>query len=132
MRIGYARVNDDPVESKMAADVLNPNALISRAEMFTEIDPGMTMTQMLTYLYIARRGMATQRDIEVELGLSNASASRNVSYWTDMKVWGKPGQGFIERYEDPQDRRYKVVRLTKKGREFYDRLTGRNQDAREA
>jgi DNA-binding MarR family transcriptional regulator len=108
--------------------MMNVNLLIHKAELFAHIDPAMSLSNMMTFLYIARRGTTTQRDIELELGLSNAAASRNVSYWTDMKIWGKPGQGYVERYEDPKDRRYKIVRLTKKGREFYDRLVGKPDD----
>ena len=101
---------------------MDPHTLIQKAEAFTDLDPLMSINHMLTFLYIARRGTASQQDIELELGLTGASASRNISYWTDMKFYGKPGHGFIERFEDPQDRRYKLVRLSRTGREFYDMI----------
>lgn len=101
---------------------MDPNLLIQKAEAFTDLDPLMTLSQMLTFLYVARRGQASQRDIELELGLSGASASRNVSYWTDMKIYGRPGHGFIERFEDPSDRRFKLVRLSEDGRHFYEKI----------
>jgi DNA-binding MarR family transcriptional regulator len=101
---------------------MDPHTLIQKAEAFTDLDPLMSINHMLTFLYIARRGQASQQDIESELGLSGASASRNISYWTDMKFFGRPGHGFIERFEDPTDRRYKLVRLSPLGREFYEKL----------
>lgn len=104
---------------------MDANVLIREVESFAEIDPEMQLATMLTFLYIARRGVCIQQDIERELGLSNASASRNVSYWTAFKAYKKPGVGFVERTEDPKDRRQRLLRLTKEGKEFYEKLMSR-------
>ena len=89
---------------------------------FGEIDPELQLPTLLTFLVIARRGVCTQKEVESELGMTSASASRNVTFWTDTKRDGTPGPAFVERSEDKQDRRYKVLRLTPKGRAFYERL----------
>ena len=91
---------------------------------FTKFDLNINNATMMVFLTVARRGECIQRNLEEELGLSNASASRNVSYWTDdiQRSTGKPGPGLIERKENPTDRRYKILRLTPKGREFYEEI----------
>lgn len=104
---------------------MDPNALINEIETFADIDPEMQIATMLTFLYVARRGTCNQKDIELELGMSNAAASRNVSYWSDFKIRNRPGLGFIRREEDPMDRRYKVLTLTDKGKAFYQRIVER-------
>lgn len=104
---------------------MDANVLIREVEGFASIDPEMQLNTMLTFLYIARRGVCIQQDIERELGLSNATASRNVSYWTAQKAYNKPGVGFVERMEDPKDRRQRLLRLTKEGKAFFDRIQER-------
>lgn len=101
---------------------MDVNVLINLMEEFAEIDPTISMPSILTFLYIARRGKVLQKDIELALGLSGAAASRNISYWTDMKFRDKPGKGFVERYEDPMNRRFKVIQLTPEGKAFYQKL----------
>jgi DNA-binding MarR family transcriptional regulator len=105
---------------------MDPNALIREVESFADIDPEMQIATMLTFLYVARRGTCFQKDIELELGLSNAAASRNVAYWSDFKIRDVPGYGFISREEDPMDRRYKRLTLTDKGKAFYQRILERD------
>ena len=92
------------------------------AEAFADINPEMQLNTLLTFLFVAQRGSCNQKDLEVALGLSNATASRNVSYWTDSKRYGVDGVGFIDRVEDPQDRRYKLLTLSAKGRKFYQKI----------
>lgn len=89
---------------------------------FQKLDPNMGVQTILTFLSIARRRECTQKDIEAELGLTNASASRNVAYWTDLKIYGVPGKGFVDRREDERDRRYKKLTLTAEGRRFHAKL----------
>ena len=36
------------------------------------------------------------------------------------------GLGYVERAEDPIDRRSKILRLTLKGKKFYDKLRSNN------
>lgn len=55
------------------------NALSREIETFADIDPEMQVTTMLVFLFIAQRGVCTQKDVEVGLGLTNGTASRNVS-----------------------------------------------------
>lgn len=102
--------------------MMDVNRLVNLLEVFAEIDPNISMPSVLTFLYIARRGKVVQKDIELALGLSGVATSRNVSYWADMKFRDKPGKGFVERYEDPMNRRFKVIQLTPEGKAFYQKL----------
>ncbi len=91
-------------------------------DVFKELDPEMQLITLQVFLYVASRGICTQKDLEIGLGLTNGTASRNVSYWADMKRYRVEGMGLIKREEDPKDRRYKLLSLTPAGKEFYDRI----------
>lgn len=89
-----------------------------------EVEPEMQISTLRVLLAIAMRGKCAQNELEQTLGLSNATASRNVSYWTDRRADRKPGHGFVSREEDDYDRRYKVLSLTRKGANFIEKLRG--------
>lgn len=100
------------------------NELINALETFSKVDGEVQIQTMLCFLYVARRGNCTQKDVEIDLRLTNAAASRNISYWTERRFDRRPGVGFIERREDDNDRRYKVLQLSPKGQSFLNQLTG--------
>lgn len=100
------------------------NSLRKEVEAFAGVNPEVNATMILVFLFIAQRGICTQKDVEISLGLTNATASRIVSWWCDVKRFGKEGAGFIERMEDPRDRRYKLLKMTPEGEKFYQRLKG--------
>jgi len=87
-----------------------------------EVDPDIQVQTVRALLVVVVRGSCTQKEVETELGSTNASTSRNISYWTEMRFDKKPGMGFIMRLEDPQDRRYKMLTLTKKGQAFIEKI----------
>lgn len=91
-------------------------------EAFAEVDPELQLQTIRVFLFVAHRSPCNQKDIEFALGMTNSSCSRNVSYWTDRRFDRKPGKGFIARVEDPADHRYKLLTLTKRGRDFLDQL----------
>lgn len=93
-------------------------------EMFSELDSELQLQTIRAFLFVAHRGSCTQKDLEIALKTTNASASRNISYWTHRRYDKREGKGFIMRLEDPVDRRFKVLTLTKSGREFFDRIRG--------
>lgn len=101
---------------------IDTNVGLNLAESFAELDTTMQISNMLTFLYVARRGVCSQKDIELALGLSNAASSRNISYWCERKRYGVEGHGFINREIDPKDNRQKILSLTDEGQEFYRRL----------
>ena len=105
---------------------MTPTALLNLMEFIAdEVHPDVQVSTLRSFLFVATRGTCTQKEVEMHLKTTNGSASRNVSYWTDLKFDRSKGMGFIHRIEDPTDRRMKSLSLTKKGQAFYDKLRGR-------
>jgi DNA-binding MarR family transcriptional regulator len=108
------------MSQKTAAGLLNLLDWVSE-----EVSAEMTVLALRTFLYVATRGTCTQKDLEKHMGVANATASRNVSYWTDRRFDRQPGVGFIDREEDDYDRRIRNLRLNAKGKAFYEKLRER-------
>ena len=98
------------------------NVLLDGAAEFAKIHQHMQLSTLRVFLYVAQRGITNQQDIEILLGATGSSTSRNVAYWTDTKHGGGAGLGYIAREEDPRDRRSKLLRLTADGKKFYEKL----------
>lgn len=102
---------------------MNPNALIKACDFIAEeVDTELQLQTLRCLLFVASRGTCSQKDLEKSLGMTNASASRNISYWTNRRFDRKPGMGFIDRVEDEYDRRFKSLTLTKQGKAFVNKL----------
>jgi DNA-binding MarR family transcriptional regulator len=89
---------------------------------FALIAPHMQLSTMMIFLFVAERGPCTQKEVERQFGLSNASASRNIGYWSDPEDGDAVGAGLIERQVDPTDKRRRLLRLTPRGTEFFTRF----------
>jgi hypothetical protein len=90
--------------------------------LFAEINPEINSTMIQVFIYVGQAGIVNQKNIQDRLNLTNSTASRNISWWCASKNHHKRGVGFIERYEDPTDRRHKLIRLTPAGQKFYARV----------
>lgn len=102
---------------------MTPAALLGLLDWVSEQTAvEIQMSTLRVFLFVATRGKCTQRDVEVYLGTTGASTSRNISYWTERRFDREPGLGFIRREEDDYDRRIRNLTLTKKGQAFYDQL----------
>lgn len=85
-------------------------------------DPTIPSQQilLLTALYV--NGTMNQGDLEQVTGVRRSSNSRNIAkLGLGEHPLRKPGPGYVESFEDPGNRRLKLVRLTKKGRDLMDR-----------
>ena len=95
--------------------------LSAGVEGFYAISDQMPVSYVLTLLWVAQNPEGNQLDLEKYLGSSNATASRAVKYWSK---WKSPRQGgahgaeYIDIYQDPADRRFNRLRLTKTGQMF--------------
>tara|TARA_B100001250_G_scaffold395315_1_gene400084 strand:+ start:770 stop:1096 length:327 start_codon:yes stop_codon:yes gene_type:complete len=99
-------------------------ALLNVIEHFRLIDSGMHAQSMSIFLYVAEydpKAVAMQ-EIAQEIGVSQASVSRNVALLSSTTRYRTKGPNLLQAAEDPNERRSKLVTLTHKGRKFYNDL----------
>jgi len=75
----------------------------------------MPVQQILLLLALHTYGEMTQQSLGTYTGVQRSSNSRNIAKLGIGENLGRPGLGLVESYEDPVDRRTKMVRLTPKG-----------------
>ncbi len=110
----------------------NHHHLTRAVEEFIALDKGMTLFQMHAFLIAATNEGQTQKWIEEKLNTSNATASRTLAKWFDYERPGKPGFGLLRTEVDPSDRRYRIVSLTPRGRQFLDKVRTKLGDKTDA
>lgn len=93
-------------------------------EAFKEVDPDITLPSMLAFLYyVERDGQAgNQYEMEQRLDMSGATASRATAHWLKYKRPKYPGLDMVESIPDPEDRRYRMISLNRKGVEFAKKI----------
>lgn len=101
---------------------MNTFELDRALEEFCKIDHTVQAITMRVLLFIAEKGTTGQKSIEKELKITNASASRNVAYWTSLRSDKREGPGFVQQIEDRDDRRTRILTLTKKGQAFVEKM----------
>jgi len=97
--------------------------LIAALQEFREkVDPEMPVQQLLTFLVAARTPGVTMQDVMKELYVSSASVSRNVAKLGRVDRHHEPGFDLVTAYEDPMERRRKVVEMTSHGKQLAKRV----------
>ncbi len=98
---------------------------LSRAmDAFAEISPHLTAAHIRTFLFVAERGICTQKDLELGLGMLNSGASRNVAFWVgNSKIGTSAPVPFLRSEVDPENRRFRLLSTTAKGRAFYKKIS---------
>jgi DNA-binding MarR family transcriptional regulator len=64
------------------------------------------------------------KELAQTTGLASSSISRNVAALSDTHRGGQPGHNLLHAYEDPTNRRTKLVEVTPKGQRVYASLIG--------
>ena len=110
-----------PVPSQLESDVREFGELMSvmirsfvaleRSEIFNS---GVTMSQCSTILAIGKKGSMTMNALSAWMNLATSTMTRIV----DNLV----RDGYIERGQDPQDRRVVQVTLTERGRQLFEAI----------
>jgi len=100
------------------------NVSLSAVKAFREQGEYITIQQMEVLYEIALKPAITMQELMHNTGLALSSISRNISALSDWQSVGKPGLGFVETIEDPEERRRKICFLTVKGRGFVNRILG--------
>jgi DNA-binding MarR family transcriptional regulator len=95
-------------------------------EEFRKLDPEMPMQTAMTLILTSRHqdkqdGLSI-KDLAEMLGVSTASASRNVAKLTQHGTKSRDGLQLIESFEDPVFRVRKCVRITARGNRFLNSL----------
>ncbi|MGH1550608.1 MarR family winged helix-turn-helix transcriptional regulator [Leifsonia poae] len=110
--------DEDPLEAALrAADFLMHVA----ARSVMEVDHIVTSPQLRVLVFIATRGPQNPGDVATELGVHPSNATR-----TSEKL---VRAGLIERQEDPTDRRYVKLTLTKEGERLVGRVIAHRRNA---
>ena len=67
----------------------------------------------------------TVKDLQRALGLRSETTYKNVGYWVGSNgTTIGPAHGMLEINVDPNDRRQRIIKLTRKGRTFLSQLLG--------
>ena len=93
-------------------------------EAFKDIDPDITLPSMLAFVYAVERDAQSgnQYEIDMRLDMSGATASRAIAHWLDYKRPRVAGLNMLESQPDPEDRRYKMITLNRRGLDFAKKL----------
>ena len=98
---------------------MNRRELLEAIEWIRTLDHDMPVQTLSTFLFVSTHGPeCDQKELTEYLGMTQSTASRNVSYLSKRHRHGAPGMGVLESVENPEDRRYKVLRLTDKGKKL--------------
>jgi len=91
---------------------------------FRKLDNEIQAQTVQTFLAIAmnKKDKVPMADLSEILGVSQASCSRNVAFFTDWTRKKVKGPNLLASREDPMERRRKLVYLTPKGKQFYNSL----------
>lgn len=89
------------------------------------IEPEMPLQQLHCLLIIAKEpdGMSLT-DIAQKVGIGLATASRYIAALGKQNRHHEEGLLFVESFEDPMERRKKIIRLTAKGKAAINKLIG--------
>jgi len=90
-------------------------ALQAALNELRELDPWMGLQTMETFLVVAMKPGLTMQEIAEATGLAQSSCSRNVALLSKWHRLGKAGADLVVTYEDPTERRRKIVFLNEKG-----------------
>lgn len=108
-------------QSSFTEDV---SRLLVVIEEFRNLDAEMQTQSVAIFLKIAsHHAPIKMADIANSLGLAQSSVSRNVAYLGDWNRHKQDGHKLVEAYEDPSERRRKLVKLTKKGEKFASKIS---------
>jgi DNA-binding MarR family transcriptional regulator len=90
-----------------------------------KIDPDMPVQQLMCLFFIAQEEEGTSlTEIARKANIGLATASRYVSSLGKMNRHKEEGFNFVESYEDPMERRKKIIRLTTKGKIALKKILG--------
>lgn len=104
---------------------MNAQKFLEYIQEFRKYDSDIQSQTIAIFIYIAinegKEGVPMTL-IASSLKIAQSSVSRNISILSKLKWNRKIGLNFVENFEDPMNRRSKLVRLTNKGKIFFSKL----------
>jgi len=95
-------------------------------EEFRKLDPEMQLQTVLAFILVAHKqsqgNTITIKEVGEMLGVTSASASRNVAALTSINRSRRTGHELVVTYENPEFRVEKFIELTDKGKALVTRL----------
>ena len=104
-------------------NTLKAEELLGLTRKLAEMDVDTTITQLqcLLEIYLNPSEMRVS-DIAKRSLVTPPSTTRTVDLYSEIGFNKKEGKGFIRRDADPKDRRFKLLTLTPKGKQFVESL----------
>lgn len=110
------------VQTITTPSIARLNRLIDVVTELRGVYPDMTLNQVAVLLTVAANPGISQSEIMEQTGLADSSASRIVAI---LSSYGNRGTGpyhLVELVPSENDRRFKTLHLTKKGRALIEKL----------
>ena len=104
------------------SNLMNVSKVMRVIQEFRRHDPELQTQACQAFLIVAGQEGITIRELALLLGMSGATASRNVAMLGEKHRAGGPGLGLVVPRPDPADSRMKRVHLTPKGRTLAETL----------
>jgi DNA-binding MarR family transcriptional regulator len=100
------------------------NKVLNMVNTVRNLDSEMPLGQLVFFLTVAKNEGAPLRDIAAECGMLMGTASRYMSNLQFIPRYRQQaGVSLIEAFDNPADRRQKVIVLTPAGRALLEDLT---------
>tara|TARA_Y100001938_G_C7959604_1_gene363591 strand:+ start:435 stop:797 length:363 start_codon:yes stop_codon:yes gene_type:complete len=98
--------------------------LLRQVELLRTIDPEIQAQTISLLLNVAMKDPEpiAMQELAERTGTAQSSVSRNCAMLGKYHRRGQAGHGLLDAYEDPMNRRVKLVQLTTKGRRFIQQL----------
>lgn len=110
------------VDAGRATENKTARRLMSLVEEFQKIEPDLPSHGWWMFLFIAGNPDISMSDIQRRTGLASSTISRNIAWLGKQKKADVPGLNLVVAYEDPTNRRSKLVKLTPRGVAVYNSL----------
>lgn len=93
-----------------------------------KIDPEMPLPQVHCLMLLAKAGPdgLSLTELSRQADIAMATASRYIGNLGKINRFKEEGFNLVEAFEDPMERRKKIIRLTGKGKALINRITGDN------
>lgn len=104
---------------------MTPDEGIQFITRISAVDPDMSLAQAKCLLIVSKdnNGMSLS-DIAKKAGIGLATASRYIGALGNINRHREEGLKLIESFEDPMERRKKIIRLTSKGKIAVKKILG--------